>query len=237
MKHLFFDLDRTLWDFEKNSRAALEILYTQLQLSDHTKSFESFYKAYKKINGRLWQQYGAGKLEKDVLRIKRFEDTFKSFQIDPSLFSEEMADGYVEISPRQTHIFPHAHETLTQLKADGHQLHIITNGFLEVQHIKLENCDLKDYFDIIVCSEEVGKNKPAPEVFHHAMQLAGATAKESVMIGDDFKVDILGAERVGMAGILFDSEKTYNSRTHEWHIHTLDRIPEILPWIAQAQMR
>ncbi len=200
------------------------------------KSFDAFHNTYKKINARLWQQYGAGKLEKDILRIKRFEDTLKSFQVDPSHFSEELANGYVSISPRQTHLFPHAHETLNSLKSEGYQLHIITNGFLEVQHIKLENSALRDYFDIIVCSEEVGKNKPAPDVFHHAMNLAGAKPSESVMIGDDFKVDILGAERVGMAGILFDPDRTYNSRAHEWHIYSLDRIPELLPWIAQSRL-
>lgn len=233
MKHLFFDLDRTLWDFEKNSEAALRILFDTLELQNHIKSFDSFHGTYKKINASLWNAYGKGTLSKDILRVKRFDDTLKSFQLHSSELAEKLADGYVEISPLQTHIFPETHETLATLKSDGFQMHIITNGFQEIQHIKLANCNLNAYFDVVVCSEEVGKNKPAPEVFQHAMKLAKAQPEESVMIGDDFKVDILGAERAGMKAILFDPHKQYNDRAHEWRIHSLSRIPEILPWMAR----
>jgi putative hydrolase of the HAD superfamily len=236
LKHLFFDLDRTLWDFEKNSEAALQHLFIDLEIGNHISSFESFIKTYKQINARLWNSYGSGKLKKEVLRIKRFEDTLKSFQVDHPELASKLADGYVAISPRQTNIFPNTIETLEYLKKDGFQMHIITNGFKEVQHIKLENSKLRNYFDVIVCSEEVGKNKPAPEVFHHSMQLAGAKPEESVMIGDDLKVDILGAERVGMSGILFDPNRTYNDRAHDWHVYSLERIPELLPWIAKSRM-
>lgn len=235
MKHLFFDLDRTLWDFERNSEAALRILFDDLDLGNHVKSFDSFHKTYKKINANLWKSYGAGNLAKEVLRVKRFEDTLKSFQAENQKLAEQLADGYVEISPRQTHVFPNTHETLETLKNEGYEMHIITNGFKEVQFIKLENSALIDYFDVIVCSEEVGKNKPAPEVFHHAMHHAKARPEESVMIGDDFKTDILGAERVGMSAILFDPDRTYNDRAHEWRIYSLERIPEILPFIAQQR--
>ena len=233
MKHLFFDLDRTLWDFEKNSEQALRILYSELELGNHMRDFETFLNSYKKINARLWNSYGAGKISKELLRVKRFEDTLKSFQINDGKLAHQLADGYVATSPHQTNIFPNTHETLRTLKNDGYELHVITNGFKEIQAIKLENCSLRDYFDIIVCSEEVGKNKPAPEVFHHSMELAGAQPHESVMIGDDLKVDVFGAERAGMMGILFDPHRQYNDRAHEWRIHDLNRIPEILPFMKK----
>lgn len=233
MKHVFFDLDRTLWDFEKNSEQALRILYKELSLDNHTRDFETFFKTYKKINAKLWNSYGSGKLTKAVLRVKRFDDTLKSFQIDAPEIAHQLAEGYVSISPQQTNIFPNTHETLEELKKDGKTLHIITNGFKEVQFIKLENCGLRDYFDVIICSEDVGKNKPAPEIFKHTMQLANAKPEESVMIGDDLKVDVQGAERVGMTGVLFDPHRHYNERAHEWRIYDLNRLPEIIPFMRK----
>ncbi|GAB5416291.1 MAG: YjjG family noncanonical pyrimidine nucleotidase [Crocinitomicaceae bacterium] len=233
MKHIFFDLDRTLWDFEKNSEQALRLLFDDLSLGNHMRDFDTFFNSYKKINARLWNSYGAGKITKDVLRIKRFEDTLKSFQVDDALMAQNLAEGYVSISPRQTNIFPNTHETLQELKKDGKELHIITNGFKEVQFIKLENCGLRDYFDVIICSEDVGKNKPAPEIFQHTMKLANAKPEDSVMIGDDLKVDVRGAERQGMTGVLFDPNRDYNERAHEWRIHDLSRLPEIIPFMRK----
>jgi len=234
MKHIFFDLDRTLWDFESNSEQALRILYDDLDLANHTRDFETFLKTYRKINARLWNMYGSGKLTKEVLRVKRFGDTLKSFQVDNSKLANQLAEGYVSISPRQKIIFPNTHETLKALRSEGLKLHVITNGFKEVQFIKLENCGLLNYFDVIVCSEDVGKNKPAPEVFKHSMNLAEAKPEDSVMIGDDLKVDIFGAERAGMSGILFDPHSKYNERAHEWRIQNLSRVPEILPFMRNV---
>jgi putative hydrolase of the HAD superfamily len=231
MKHVFFDLDRTLWDFERNSEQALRILYSELQLNSVTRDFDSFFKTYKKINARLWNLYGTGKLSKEVLRVKRFEDTLKSFQVEAPEIANELADGYVSISPRQKNIFPNTHETLQKLLNENIQLHIITNGFKEVQFIKLEHCGLIDYFDVIVCSEDVGKNKPAPEIFQFALEQADARPEDSVMIGDDLKVDVFGAERAGMTGVLFDPYRKYNERAHEWRIENLERLPEIIPFM------
>lgn len=234
MKHIFFDLDRTLWDFEKNSEQALRILYAELNLGDHMRDFETFFKSYKKINAKLWHSYGSGKITKAVLRIKRFEDTLKSFQVAAPEIAQKLADGYVAISPRQKNIFPNTHEILQDLKKQEKQLHIITNGFKEVQFIKLENCGLLDYFDVIICSEDVGKNKPAPEIFQHTMKLANAKPEESVMIGDDLRVDVQGSERVGMTGVLFDPHRQYKNRAHEWQINDLSRLPEIIPFMPTS---
>jgi len=236
MKHLFFDLDRTLWDFETNSKNALKILFDSHDLNKEIKSFESFHKTYKKNNARLWNQYGKGKLAKDVLRVKRFDDTLKQYQIFNNSLAEKIADGYVDLSPYQTIVFPGTHDTLDYLKKESYQMHIITNGFKEVQFIKLEKSGLLDYFDVIVCSEDVGKNKPEPDVFHHSLNQAGAKKEESVMIGDDYKVDIVGAANVGMSAILFDPNKKYTEGTHEWHIDHLEKIPETIPWIKQTKL-
>lgn len=229
--HLFFDLDRTLWDFEKNSQQALRILFAELNIQDKIGNFYDFYHKYKNINSDLWVAYGRGKITKDELRNTRFEKTLHKFGIVDEELNQALNNGYIDKSPDQTHIFPFAIETLTELKKDGFNLHIITNGFKEVQHRKLKNCGFDAFFDVIVCSEEIGKNKPNPEVFHYAMQKAGAIPSKSVMIGDDFQVDIIGANNAGMKSILFDPEDRYRRRKGDYHIKSLDEIPGILPWV------
>jgi len=234
MKHLFFDLDRTLWDFEKNSQTALKILYEEKKLSDHLRSFSSFHKTYKKINSELWHRYGQGKITKEELRFKRFNETLKRFQINNTELAQMLGEEYSNISPYQTNLFPETKNTLEALKKDNHALHIITNGFKDVQFIKLEKSGILHYFDIIVCSEEVGKNKPALDVFKYAMSHAKAKPHESIMTGDDYRVDVIGAVYAGMQGILFDPNNKYKPGTHDWHIKGLNQIPETIPWIKKT---
>ncbi len=233
-RHLFFDLDRTLWDFEKNSQQALRILYADLKLADKIPNFNDFYFKYKNINNDLWVLYGKGKLSKEQLRTTRFEKTLHKFGIIDQSLNLALNEGYIEISPNQTHVFPNALETIKTLKKDGYNLHIITNGFKEVQYRKLKNCGFEPFLDVIVCSEDVGKNKPAPEVFHYAMQKAGASPSKSVMIGDDQRVDIVGASNVGMHTILFDPAKKHRKACSDYLINSLEQIPDILPWVFRS---
>ena len=233
-RHLFFDLDRTLWDFEKNSQQALRILYSELGLKESIPNFYDFYNKYKNVNTDLWVLYGRGKLSKEQLRTTRFEKTLHKFGIVDDELNLKLNEGYIELSPNQTNIFPYAIETLTDLKNDGFNMHIITNGFKEVQFRKLKNCGFEDFFDIIVCSEEVGKNKPAPEVFQYAMKKANAIPTNSVMIGDDLRVDIIGGANAGMHTILFDPNKKYRKHCSDYQIKSLNKIPEILPWIFRG---
>ena len=236
MKHIFFDLDRTLWDFEKNSQTALNILFDELKLENYLPSFQRFHTTYKKINAQLWHQYGKGQIQKSELRTKRFHDTLLAFDVNNKDLAHELGKGYVEISPYQTNLFPDAISTLDDLKSEQFELHIITNGFKEVQFIKLRQSGLIDYFDVILCSEEVGKNKPAKDVFMEALGRANASAHESVMIGDDYLVDIVGAEKCGIKGVLFDPYQEYKSGTHEWHIKALNEIPGTIPWLAKSNL-
>lgn len=236
MKHLFFDLDRTLWDFEKNSETALNILFDQLDLGNKIRSFRTFHTTYKKINAELWFQYAKGEVTKEDLRTKRFERTLLNFKVDNQELAKKMGDGYIEISPYQTNLFPHTIETLESLKKDEYKLHIITNGFKEVQFIKLENSGLIDFFDVILCSEEVGKTKPNPEVFQFALDRANAAKKESLMIGDDYHADIIGAEKFGIQSILFDPENKHKEGRHDWKVKHLKEIPELIPWIIKSTL-
>jgi putative hydrolase of the HAD superfamily len=138
------------------------------------------------------------------------------------------SDGYVEISPKQTILFPNAIDTLEELRNNDYKMHIITNGFKEVQYTKLENCKLRDYFDVIVCSEEVGINKPNAEIFHYSINRANTEAKNSTMIGDDYEVDILGAEKAGMKTIHFNPKLKKRQIKHFNQIINLNEIPSKL---------
>jgi putative hydrolase of the HAD superfamily len=231
IQHLFFDLDRTLWDFEKNSEMALHLLFHDLGLDQRQVDFHQFHQTYKEQNAVLWKLYGKGELKKEELRFLRFEITLEAFGISDRRIIDELSDGYVAISPKQTLLHDGALETLDQLKSDGYSMHIITNGFKEVQYIKLENSGLAPYFDTVVCSEELGKNKPAPEIFYHALTKAGAKNTGSVMIGDDPEVDVVGAINAGLSGILFDPEDVHRTPHSAVKIKRLSELSDVLPWL------
>lgn len=235
-KHIFFDLDRTLWDFDKNSRLALSILFEEHNLHTHFSSFEAFHKTYKEINAKMWYQYGKGQVSKDSLRVGRFIETFRKHKVDKKELALHLSDEYVRISPYQTNLFPGTKETLDVLTGMGYQMHIITNGFSEIQHIKLKQSGIDNYFKVILCSEEVGVNKPNPEVFHFALDKSGAKATNSIMIGDDYNVDVRGATKVGMQAILFDPNEDYRKGTHDWQVTHMNEIPGMLPWIVKSTL-
>ena len=235
-KHLFFDLDRTLWDFERNSETALRQLYEELGLNEIHGSFELFHDTYKDTNAQLWKKYGNGEITKEILRTERFKATFEKLNIDKSELIERISQGYIDLSPRQTHLFPKTIETLNELKRDGYLMHIITNGFKEVQFIKLEEARLRPYFDLILCSEEVGHNKPSRFIFELALKETGANASESVMIGDDYEVDIVGARNCGMLGILFDPENKKGQLENEFRIQHISELPEKLTWVLRSRL-
>lgn len=211
-RHIFFDLDRTLWDFEANSKQALQHIFVANNLGEHIKHFEHFHHSYLRINSDLWQKYGKKKITKEELRDSRFSKTLEHHEIYNPELALKISDAYIEMSPKQTRLFPNTLETLEELKARGYQMHIITNGFEEVQYIKLKESKLQPFFNVVVCSEQVGHNKPDRRIFEHAMNLAGAKASESLMVGDDLEVDILGANQVGMDAILFDPERKRKSQ-------------------------
>ncbi len=204
IQHIFFDLDHTLWDFEKNSSEALFEIYFEMQLDNEINDVETFIATYQKINAKYWSLYNHGKVTKSQVRTGRFQDTLNAFNVSNA---DEKAviigETYIQRSPYKTNLFPDAHDTLRYLK-DKYQLHIITNGFTEVQFIKLDECNLTNYFDLILCTEEVGVNKPNPLVFNTALSRTNANPSESLMIGDNPETDIRGAQNCAMHTVLFN---------------------------------
>lgn len=226
-EHIFFDLDRTLWHFDENSKKVLNDIYVNFQLNESISYVNHFIEKYQEINEGLWVLYRDDKVTKEELRWKRFGDTLTQFNIVDNKLAEKMGDYYVTHSPRQTLLFPHTIEVLDYL-SKKYQLHIITNGFEEVQYIKLTESGLMKYFDVIILSEKVGVKKPHPYIFKKAFSESGATAKNAIMVGDDLYADIYGAQRVKMDAIYFNFPKIEHDKYVQQEINCLSELYEIL---------
>ena len=201
---IFFDLDHTIWDFEKNASETLAELFDDYRFQElGIESALVFIDTYNRNNHRLWALYHHGKISKEALRVARFADTFREFGIDPKHFPSAFEEDYLRLCPQKTNLFPHAHETLAYLH-EHYTLHLISNGFGDASEIKITKCDLKKYFRTVVISERVGVHKPHPKIFHHAVDGARTTINNSVMIGDSLDADIRGAQNVGMDAIYFN---------------------------------
>ncbi len=227
-KHIFFDLDRTIWDFEKNAAEAYHEIYEKHKLQAMgIKSLEDFTKSYLKHNEALWDLYRAGKIEKEYLRSRRFEVTLLDFGIDNRELAEQIGMDYVTISPQKTNLFPNSMEILEYLSA-RYPLHIITNGFEEVQFSKLKNCRLDHFFTRVITSEAAGHKKPDRRIFDFALQKVGTTATESLMIGDDYEVDILGATAAGMDAVYFNPRRLSHNGKLLYEIFDLIELKHFL---------
>jgi putative hydrolase of the HAD superfamily len=228
IKHIFFDLDRTLWDFEKNSQTTLLQLIKDFKLIEKgIDTADNFIKKYKIHNEELWELYREDKIKKEELRGKRFQLALAEYDIDDSELAQQFGLAYIKQSPLKTTLFPYTHEVLLYLKKK-YSLHIITNGFEEVQHIKLASSDLTQYFDVIVTSEQVGVKKPNAKIFEFALEQAKAKPDECIMIGDDFPVDVLGAEQIGMQGVYFNPNKLAHKHSVVHEIFCLSELMALL---------
>lgn len=227
-EHIFFDLDHTLWDFDTNSKLALAQIFEEEGLKHiGVSSFEKFHEVYLPINNRYWARYHHQAVSKEKLRVGRFFDTLAAFKINDVLLAERIAKKYTDISPKMTALFPEAFEVLQYLQAK-YQLHLITNGFAEVQWIKLEHSGLNPFFEHIIISDEVGTQKPDIAIFELAMQRANTTAEKSVMIGDNYSTDIVGAKNAGMDQIFFNPYNITRKGTGTYEIAHLSELKNLL---------
>jgi putative hydrolase of the HAD superfamily len=226
-KHIFFDLDRTLWDFDSNSRAALTDVYEAHHLGRYFESPEPFILGYHKHNELLWDRYRQGNIKKELLRSLRFDLTLKDVSVDNPALAREIGEDYLQLSTEKTILFPHTHEILTYLNGK-YPLYILTNGFRETQFSKMKNCDLSKYFHTVFTSETIGYNKPHPKIFHWAMSSVNGKKEECLMIGDDIEVDILGAKSCGMDQVFFNPEKLINEANPTFAIESLLELKNIL---------
>lgn len=227
-KHIFFDLDRTLWDFEQNAEDTLQEMFEKEKLSEiGIKGFESFHAIYKMFNKELWHRYQQDEITKDYLKVERFYRTLKHFGIIDYDRAERMGKFYIERSPEMKKLFPYSHEILEYLQKE-YQLHIITNGFNEVQFSKLKNAGLYNYFEQIITSEIAGSKKPSAKIFEYALHAANADTHNSLMIGDDAESDIHGGSVAGIDQIFVDYSGQQKNVPATYTVHSLKEIEKIL---------
>ena len=201
-KHLFFDLDHTLWDFDANARETLAELYAIFDLNKKIQiAFDDFYPNYLFHNEVLWDRYHKGLISSDDLKWKRMWRTLLDFKIADEPLSKEMSAKFLEILPTKKLLFPHTIEILNYLTEKNYSLYLITNGFETTQWSKLNNSGLGKYFTHVITSEGSNSLKPKKEIFDFAMDKAGASLPESIMIGDNLDADIQGAINAGMDSV------------------------------------
>ncbi|MFB9056414.1 YjjG family noncanonical pyrimidine nucleotidase [Mariniflexile ostreae] len=201
---VFFDLDHTLWDFDKNSALTFETIFKIHQIDV---DIETFLHHYVIINYNYWKLYRDEKIDKELLRFRRLNDAFVAVNhtVAPEMI-DILSKDYMLHLINYNHLFENTIEILDYL-SKRYRLHIISNGFHEVQNKKLENAKIQHYFKTITNGESIGVKKPNPKIFNYALETAQVSSKNSIMIGDGFEADILGALNVGMDVIFFGTNK------------------------------
>ncbi|MEJ5961239.1 YjjG family noncanonical pyrimidine nucleotidase [Pedobacter immunditicola] len=224
IKHIFFDLDHTIWDFDRNAEETLMELFEQYNLPGlGLNSPQNFIQTYTENNHFLWAEYHLGKITKEELRSQRFSKTFIQLGVEPSLVPHQFEADYVRISPTKTNLFEGSEKVLAYLK-EKYALHIISNGFKETTLTKMSVSGLNPYFKNVIISEDVGVNKPDKAVFEYALNKAGATKEESIMVGDSIEADIRGAQAFGMKAIFFNPLNREKPADVNWQITHLEEL-------------
>ena len=229
-KHLFFDLDHTLWDHNRNSKIGLNEVYQQFNLQDlGISSSTQFYLKFNEINHQLWDKYEAGRISQPELRHSRFRLIFSQLGIENHAVCDEISDTYINISSKKHHLLPNAHETLEYL-FPKYPMHIITNGFDEVQSIKMNAGKITHFFQEVITSQNSGYKKPDSRIFEYALRKIKAVPQECLMIGDSFQSDIVGATRAGIDAVFFnpDQRKQDISIKPKYEIQDLCELKGIL---------
>ncbi|QIA07298.1 YjjG family noncanonical pyrimidine nucleotidase [Draconibacterium halophilum] len=204
--HIFFDLDNTLWDFKTNSKLAMELTFSHFNLELKGVVFEHFFDVYTEHNAKLWAAYRMKEIAKKDLTRQRFLLTLKAFKLN-GVDPDKMNTFYLNEMPKQKMLMPGAIELLDFLKKKKVKLFIITNGFKEVQHRKMQRSGLAPYFDKVFISEEVKCPKPGKQIFEHAIKSANAKKTNSLMVGDDWDSDIRGALNFGIDAVYYNPLK------------------------------
>jgi putative hydrolase of the HAD superfamily len=217
---IFFDLDHTLWDFDKNSALTFEKIFNLNQVDI---PIAIFLKEYEPINLNYWKLYREEKIDKESLRYGRLFDAFEAIKVKVNDdLIHQLSEDYITHLSSYNYLFEGTIELLKYLEPN-YNLHIITNGFQEVQHGKLEKSKIHSYFKTITNSEMVGVKKPNPLIFNHALELAKATKQQSIMIGDNYEADVLGALNMGLDAICFN----YHKVDLEQNIKSVDKLLEL----------
>ena len=205
IRHIFFDLDNTLWDHRKNAYLTLKEIYKRENVQEkYNLDFEDFHREYFTINERLWAQIRDGEIDKEYLRKHRFYDSFLFFGIDDYDLAQVFEQNFLDEILNYNDLVEGAFELLEYLSEKGYTLHILSNGFKEVTYRKCELSGIQNYFKTITSADELNVSKPQPEIYEYALKKANAKKEESIMIGDDWIADVEGALSFGIDAVFFD---------------------------------
>lgn len=227
-RSILFDLDHTLWDYETNSSETLTELFHHHKLSDvGVPSVYHFLETFVQINTNLWTQYDLGQIHRDVIRYERFHKILLAYGIDKYDFALSLSDEYISLSPKKGGLMPNAMEVLDYLYT-RYPMTIVTNGFDEIQSIKMESSGITSYFKSVVTSARAGYKKPAKEIFEFAMSESGFDTDSTLMIGDNLLTDIGGARNAKLDTVYFNPNKIPHQEKTEYEIHDLKELLNIL---------
>jgi putative hydrolase of the HAD superfamily len=227
-KHLFFDLDHTLWDFDRASEQTWLKLYEQYDLaSKGIPDFDNFFTVYTGHNDRMWERFRAGFMKRDELRWKRIWHTLVDFKVYDTALAHELSTAYLELLPTQAVLMPAAKELLEHCKG-RYTLHLITNGFEETQRQKLKHAGIDSYFSEIITSEKSNSMKPHKEIFEYALKTTGAACPDCLMIGDALDIDVLGAMNIGMDCVYYNPAQKPHKERPTYEIAHLEELIGIL---------
>jgi putative hydrolase of the HAD superfamily len=226
--HIFFDLDRTIWDFDASTLDSFNRMYQKYKLkSKGVPSVEDLKKHYDVHNDYLWELYRNGKILKEVLSVQRFDMTLADFGIVNNSIATGMSEDHVTLDPEKAFLMPYALECLDYLSS-RYQLHLLSNGFKEVQEQKYNIARLGRFFRTVTTSEEAGIKKPEPGIFLFALKRAGCKAEDAIMIGDDLEVDIIGARNIGMDQVYYNTDGHFQNEKATYEVSSLKHLLEIL---------
>ncbi len=226
--HIFFDLDHTIWDFETNAKQTLHDLYLLNSLQQRgVDNFEIFFKNYSIHNHKLWDKYTKGLIRQEELKWKRMWLALLDYKIADEDLARKMSTDFTTILPNKTNLFPYTVEILTYLKNKKYCLHLITNGFEDLQTNKLKKSNINHFFEVMITSEASNSLKPNKEIFDFALQQTKATTLNSIMIGDNIDADIEGGINAGLDTIYVNhlTKEKYNRASHTiFHLKELEGI-------------
>ncbi|TAE16749.1 MAG: noncanonical pyrimidine nucleotidase, YjjG family [Bacteroidetes bacterium] len=230
-RHLLFDLDHTLWDFDRNSNETLTEMHTHFGMGAEV-DLQDFIRTFVKVNVSLWEKHNANVIDQHTLRTTRFPLVFEALGVPMPISGEDLSAMYLDLMPRKPHVLPYALELLEYLKPK-YTLHIITNGFPEIQDIKLASSNITHYFDLVVTSAVAGYKKPSKEVFDYTLQAIQASPAECLMIGDNWEADIIGGRNAGIDQVYFCPDlptvlPAPDAHTKTYHIKSLQELMTIL---------
>src|SRR5690349_3135370 len=226
-KCIFFDLDHTLWDYEGNARETLQELHAYYKLHDLAIAFDDFHQRFKQINFELWQQYDRGLIDNEVIRTQRFRKVLSHFSVSDEELNAALSHEYLYGCPKKSNLVPYAKEVLDYLSRH-YKLTVVTNGFDEIQAVKLLSGNITHYFDHVITSQKAGYKKPAREIFDYALSMNSLACHEVIMIGDNLLTDIAGANNAGIDTVFYNLDAVEHSEKVSHEIRCLSELQTIL---------